>query len=70
MKDQDIIKQLAVTYVTIEELFDSEERMNKTLANYLERENNYEFYDSRIEQTSDNKFRLILEIKLKNEHNS
>lgn len=67
---EDIYKRISITYDSIEELFEREEAMNKTLFNYLQRENRYEFYDSRIEQDSNNKFRLVLEIKLKDEYNS
>lgn len=54
----------------MEELLSREENMNKTLANYLQRENRYEFCDTRIELTANNKYKLVLEIKLKDEYNS
>jgi len=63
----ELYKRIVVTYDSMDELLDREEVMSRTLANYLEREDNYEFYDSRIEITN-NKYKLILEIKLKDEY--
>lgn len=64
----DIHKTISIQYNTMEDLLEREEAMNQTLANYLARDNRYEFYDSRI-VVEENKVRLILEIKLKDEYN-
>lgn len=65
----EIFKRITITYDSMDELLDREEYMNKTLHNYLQRENKYEFYDNRIEVTN-SKYKLVLEIKLKDDYQS
>lgn len=65
----DIFKHITITYYNMDQLLNREEKMNKTLHNYLQRENRYEFWDSRIVVDKD-KYKLVLEIKLKDEYNS
>lgn len=60
----DTIKTISVSYSSMEELLKRESSMMKTLENYLNRNQDYEFYQSYISQ-SPNKFKLNLEIKLK-----
>lgn len=68
IEENPIIKRITIKYDNLEELFSREESMKKTLNNYLKRENNYEFYKSYIEQ-GETKFKLVLEIKLKDGNN-
>jgi hypothetical protein len=65
MREEDMtMKRMAIRYKLLEDLFDREEKMLKTLDNYLAREQDYEFHKSYIEQDEDC-FRLVLEIKLR-----
>lgn len=64
MIDQENIKLITITYESLDELFDRENTMIKTLTNYLEREQDYEFLDKQI-LFKNNKYTLKLRIKLK-----
>lgn len=65
MTDQkENIKIITITYESLDELFDRESTMIKSLTNYLEREKDYEFLDKEI-VVRNNKYTLKLRIKLK-----
>jgi len=64
-----LIKKIIIRYNTIEEVIEREPYMRETLDNYLTREKDYEFYQSYME-AGETKFRLVLEIKLKDEDTS
>ncbi len=65
----DIVKKIAMTYDSMEELFNREHIMLQTLDNYLKRDKRYEFLNSYITQ-GETSCKLVLEIKLKDEYNS
>lgn len=57
-------KIITIKYDSIEDVFEREEAMLKTLDNYLKRENNYEFVESWITQ-GEYKASLNMKIRLK-----
>jgi len=61
---KEYIKIITISYNSLDELFDRENTMIKTLTNYLDREDAYEFLDKEI-IVKNNKYTLKLRIKLK-----
>lgn len=56
-------KLITVTYDSLDELFNREENMKKTLSNYIERTQKYEYTDSEIVATDNGQFKLVLKLK-------
>lgn len=56
-------KLITVTYDSLDELFNREEHMKKTLSNYIERTQKYEYTDSEIVATDKGQFKLVLKLK-------